>query len=62
MTRKPKRKIVLTDAIIDLAEIVLKNNIFTFEKKTLNQKQGLLLVSNLHLLIAFYLWQNRKKI
>ena len=62
MTRKPKRKIVLTDAIIDLAEIVLKNNIFTFEKKTLNQKQGLLLVPNLHLLIAFYLWQNRKKI
>ena len=62
MTRKPKRKIVLTDAIIDLAEIVLKNNIFTFEKKTLNQKQGLLLVPNLHLRIAFYLWQNWKKI
>ena len=62
MTRKPKRKVSSTDAIIDLAEIVLKNNIFTFEKKTLNQKQGLLVVPNLHLRIAFYLWQNRKKV
>ena len=62
MTRKPKRKAASTDAIIDLAEIVLKNNIFTFEKKTLNQKRGLLLVPNLHLRIAFYLWQNWNKI
>ena len=28
------------DAIIDLAEVVLKNNIFTFGKKTLKQKRG----------------------
>ena len=33
-------KDVSTDTIIDLAEVVLKNNIFTFGKKTLKQKQG----------------------
>ena len=35
-----KEKYVLTDTIIDLADVVLKNNIFTFGKKTLKQKQG----------------------
>ena len=29
-----------TDTIIDLAEVVLKNNVFTFGKKTLKQKRG----------------------
>ena len=33
-------KYVSTDTIIDLAEVVLKNNIFTFGKKTLKQKRG----------------------
>ena len=35
-----KEKYVSTDAIIELAEVVLKNNIFTFGKKTLKQKRG----------------------
>ena len=35
-----KEKYVSTDTIIDLAKVVLKNSIFTFGKKTLNQKQG----------------------
>ena len=35
-----KEKYVSTDTIIDLAEAVLKNNIFTFGKKTLKQKRG----------------------
>ena len=35
-----KEKYVSTDTIIDLAEVVLKNNIFTFRKKTLKQKWG----------------------
>ena len=35
-----KEKYVSTDTIIDLAEVVLKNNIFPFGKKTLKQKRG----------------------
>ena len=35
-----KEQYVSTDTIIDLAEVVLKNNIFTFGKKTLKQKRG----------------------
>ena len=50
-----KEKYVLTDTIMDLAEVVLKINTFTFGKKTLKQK---LLVQNLHLRLAFYLRQN----
>ena len=53
-----KEKYVSTDTIIDLAEVVLKNNIFTFGKKTLKQKRGTLSVPNLQFRIAFYLWQN----
>ena len=35
-----KEKYFSTDTIIDLAELVLKNNIFTFGKKILKQKPG----------------------
>ena len=35
-----KEKYVSTDTIIDLAEVVLKINIFTFGKKILKQKRG----------------------
>ena len=35
-----KEKYVSTDTIIDLAEVVLKNNIFTFGKKIFKQKRG----------------------
>ena len=35
-----KEKYLLTDTIIDLAEVVLKNNIFAFRKNTLKQKRG----------------------
>ena len=33
-------KYVSTDTIKDLAEVVLKNNTFTFGKKTLKQRRG----------------------
>ena len=36
----PKEKCVSTDTIKDLAKKVLKNNKFTFKKKTLKQKRG----------------------
>ena len=35
-----KEEYVSTDIIIDLAEVVFKNKIFTFGKKTLKQKRG----------------------
>ena len=35
-----KEKYVSIDTVIDLAEVVLKNNMFTFGKKTLKQKRG----------------------
>ena len=35
-----KENNVSTDTIIDLAEVVLKNNIITFGKKTLKKKRG----------------------
>ena len=35
-----KEKYFSTDTIIDLAEVVLKNNIFTFRKNILKQKRG----------------------
>ena len=35
-----KEKYVSTDTMIDLAEVVLKNNLFTFGKKTRKQKRG----------------------
>ena len=35
-----KEKYISTDTIIDLAEVVFRNNIFTFEKKTLEQNTG----------------------
>ena len=62
MTPKPKRKYVSTDTIIDLAEVVLKKEHLYSGKRHLSQNRGLLLVPNLHLCIAFYLWQKWKKI
>ena len=35
-----KEKYVSTDTMIDLAEVVLKNNLFTLGKKTRKQKRG----------------------
>ena len=53
-----KEKYVSADTIIDLTEVVLKNNILHSGKKNLSKNEGLLLVQNLHLRIAFYLWKN----
>ena len=53
-------KYISSDMFCDLAEVVLKNNIFKFGKKTLKQKRGLQSEQNLHLLIAFCLWGNWK--
>ena len=54
-------KYISSDTLCDLAEVVLKNNIFEFGKKTLKQKKGLQSERNLHLLIAFCLWRNWKR-
>ena len=51
-------KYISSDTICDLAEVVLKNNIFKFGKKTLKQKEGLQSERNFHLLIVFCLWRN----
>ena len=34
------KKDVSTDTLVELAELVLKNNIFNFNEKTLKQKRG----------------------
>ena len=49
-----KEKYVSTDTVIDLAEVVLKNNIFVFGEKHFRKNGRLLLVQNLHFRIAFY--------
>ena len=53
-----KEKYVSTDTIIDLAEVVLKNNIFTFGKKTLKQKRGTAIGTKFAPPYSIYLWQN----
>ena len=40
-----------SDALCDIAEVVLKNNFFKFGKKTLKQKTRTAIRTNLHLLI-----------
>ena len=35
-----QEKDVTTSTLVELAEVVLKNNVFTFMEKTLKQKQG----------------------
>ena len=37
---KEIKKDVSTDALVELAELVLKNNTFNFNKRTLKQKRG----------------------
>ena len=55
-----KDKYASPDTIIDLAELVLKSDIFTFMKKTVIKNGGLLLVQKLHLGIALHLWQKNR--
>ena len=35
-----QEKDVTTSTLVELAEVVLKNNVFTFKEKSLKQKQG----------------------
>ena len=53
-----KEKYVSTDTIIDLAEVVLKNNIFIFGKKTLKQKRGTAIGTKFAPPYSIYLRQN----
>ena len=53
-----KEKYVSTDTIIDFAEVVLKNNIFTFGKKTLKQKRWTAIGTKFAPPYSIYLWQN----
>ena len=34
------REVLIKEYVVELAEVVLKNNIFTFKEKTLKQKRG----------------------
>ena len=54
-------KYISSDTLFDLAEVVLKTNIFKFDKKNLSKKEGLQSERNLHLLIGFCLWRNWKR-
>ena len=40
MIRNRMEKYILSDALCDVAEVVLRSNIFKFGKKALNQKRG----------------------
>ena len=40
-----QEKDVTTSTLVELAEVVLKNNIFTFKEKTLKQKRGTAIVT-----------------
>ena len=46
-------KYISSDTLSDLAEIILKNNIFKFVKKKQSIKEGLQSQRNLHLFIVF---------
>ena len=46
-------KYISSDMLSDLAEIILKNNIFKFVKKKQSIKEGLQSQRNLHLFIVF---------
>ena len=50
-------KYISSDTLCDLAEVVLKNNIFKFARKTLKQKRGTAIGMKFAL---FCLWQNWK--
>ena len=44
--------------LCDLAEFVLKSNVFKFGEKILNEKRGTAIGTKLHLLVAFCLWRS----
>ena len=46
---------------IDLEEVLLKNNIFTFGKKTLKQKRGTAIGTKFAPPYSILLWENWKK-
>ena len=52
-----QEKDVTTSTLVELAEVVLKNNIFTFKEKTLKQKWGTAIGTlNLPHRIVYCLW------
>ena len=51
-------KYISSDTLCDLAEVVLKNNIFKFGKKTLKQKRGTAIGTKFAPHYSILLWQN----
>ena len=51
-----QEKDVTTSTLKELAEVVLKNNIFTFKEKALKQERGTAIRTNLLHRIAYCLW------
>ena len=47
----------MKDALVELAELILKNNIFNFNEKKLKQKRGTAIGTKINW-DKFYLWQN----
>ena len=60
-----ENKQISHDTLADLAEIVLKNNIFEFDEKTFQKKKNKnvepLLEPSLHLLMLFFIWLISRK-
>ena len=51
---KRRSKVVSTDSLCELAEIVLKNNIFEFDDKIYRQLRGTAIGTKMALLMQFY--------
>ena len=49
-------KQISSDTLIELAEIVLKNNFFEFDQRTFKQVRGTAIGKSLHLHMLFCLW------
>ena len=49
-------KQISSDTLAELAEVVLKNNIFEFDVKLSNKNVEPLLEQSLHILMLFFLW------
>ena len=56
-----QEKDFITSTLVELAEVVLKNNIFTFKEKPLKQKRGTAIGTRFLHLIVYCLWQSQKR-
>ena len=55
---RKQEKDFITSTLVELAEVFLKNNIFTFKVKPLKQKRGTAIGTRFLHLIVYCLWQS----